>query len=157
MRLPLTLAVIDGMLVQVAGERFIIPVQAVSSLVPEQNTSTVMGAGEVIMLQGQVVPVLHLDSVLGLTQADVSRRLNVIIEVDDRKIALPIDTVLGQQQVVIKSLGDGIGETPGFSGCAILPDGRVGLVLDPAGLVRLGERRQVRVTARRRSAAGEAS
>jgi two-component system chemotaxis sensor kinase CheA len=66
-------------------------------------------------------------------------QLAIIAESDGQRVAILVDELVGQQQAVIKSIGSGIGETPGISGCAILSDGRVGLVLDVAGLLALAK------------------
>jgi two-component system chemotaxis sensor kinase CheA len=137
-RLPLTLAITDGMLLRVGAQRFILPTTSIHmSFRPEPGAvSTVVGRGEMVMLRGSLVPVIRLHRLFQTPGAleDLNRALLVVIEDGERRAALVVDELLGQQQVVAKSLGDGIGKVPGVSGGAILGDGRVGLILDPAGL-----------------------
>jgi two-component system chemotaxis sensor kinase CheA len=138
MKLPLTLAVTDGMLVRVGEQRYILPTASIQmSLRPERSAiSTVGGAGEMLLLRGALVPVLRLHRLFGVSGAveDASAALMVVLDDGDRRSALMVDELLGQQQVVAKSLGESVGRIPGVAGGAILGDGRVGLILDPAGL-----------------------
>jgi two-component system, chemotaxis family, sensor kinase CheA len=133
-RLPLTLAVTDGMLVRVGDERYIVPLTSISlSFRPEPSMlSTIPPSGEVVMLRGEVLPVVRLHTVFGVPGAitDPSQAILMIVGDGDQRVALLVDQLLGQQQVVAKALGDGIGEIPGISGGAILSDGRVGLIVD---------------------------
>jgi two-component system, chemotaxis family, sensor kinase CheA len=141
LKLPLTLAVTDGMLVRVGTQRFIVPTVSIHiSFRPERAAvSTVTGRGEMVLLRGALVPIVRLHKIFKIAGAseDPSSALLVVIEDGDRRSALMIDELLGQQQVVAKSLGDGVGKIPGVAGGAILGDGRVGLILDPAGVAQL--------------------
>lgn len=141
LRLPLTLAITDGMLVKVGGERFIVPtVNIYMNFRPEaSNLSTVAGRGEMVMLRGELMPMYRLHRLFNIKGAieDPKKALLVIVGDGDLRCALLIDELLGQQQVVAKSLGDGIGKIQGVSGGAILGDGRVGLILDPAEVADL--------------------
>ena len=140
-RLPLTLAVTDGMLVRVAGERYIVPLTSISlSVRPSPDMlSTIPPRGEVVMLRGEVLPVIRLHNVFGIGGAvtDPTAAILMIVGEAEHKVALLVDQLLGQQQVVAKTLGEGVGEVPGISGGAILSDGRVGLILDIAQLTLL--------------------
>jgi len=141
LRLPLTLAIIDGMVVRVGAERYIVPtLSVVTSLRPEKGSiSTVLGRGEMLRLQGELVPVCRLAELFEIPEAagDLSEAIAVVVEDEGAKLALVADELLGQQQIVIKSLGEGLRGIPGIAGGAIMPDGRVGLILDVGGLVRL--------------------
>lgn len=141
LKLPLTLAVTDGMLVRVGTQRFIVPTVSIHiSFRPERTAvSTVTGRGEMVLLRGALVPIVRLHKIFKIAGAseDPSVALLVVIEDGDRRSALMVDELLGQQQVVAKSLGDGVGKIPGVAGGAILGDGRVGLILDPAGVAQL--------------------
>ncbi len=144
-RLPLTLAVTDGMLVRVGDEKFIIPtINIYMSFRPNPEAlSTVTGRGELVMLRGELMPVFRLHRLFGITGGveELTQGLLVILEDGDRRCALLVDELLGQQHVVAKTLGDGFGDIPGISGGAILGDGRVGLIIDPgevASLARSG-------------------
>lgn len=141
MKLPLTLAVIDGMLVRAGGERFVIPTLSVLRLVAPRpaDISTVVEAHELLEVQGEHLPLFRLSTLFDLAPSSTACRIAVVAESEGQRLAILVDELLGQQQAVIKSIGHGIGETPGVSGCAILSDGRVGLVLDIAGLLRLAK------------------
>ena len=147
-RLPLTLAVTDGMLVRVAEERYIVPLTSISlSFRPEPDMlSTIPPNGEVVMLRGEVLPVLRLHQTFNIPNAITNPCEAILMIVGDgeHRVALLVDQLLGQQQVVAKALGDGVGEIPGISGGAILSDGRVGLIIDVArmtSLARTGDAR----------------
>ncbi len=142
-RLPLTLAVTDGMLVRVGDERFIVPLTHIHmSFRPEPAMlSTVVGRGEVVLLRGELLPIIRLHrlfDVAGAVQSPLDGLLMIVGD-GDRRTALLVDDLLGQQQVVAKTLGDGLGKVPGVSGGAILGDGRVGLILDVTETVALAQ------------------
>lgn len=147
MRLPLTMAVTDGMLVRVGEERFIIPtINIHKSFRPDKDSlSTVTGRGEMVLLRGELMPVFRLHRLFGIKGAveDPTKGLLVILDDGDKRCALLVDELLGQQHVVAKSLGEGIGNIPGISGGAILGDGRVGLILDPAEIATLARKSSI--------------
>lgn len=142
-RLPLTLAIIDGMVVRVGAERYIIPTLSVLiSMRPEPSQlSSVLGSGQMLSHQGRELPLFRLDEIFKVNGAekDPTRALAVVVEDDGRQIAMLVDELLGQQQIVIKSLGESVRGIPGISGGAIMPDGRVGLILDVGGVIRLAQ------------------
>lgn len=146
-RLPLTLAVTDGMLVRVGDERFIIPLTHIHmSFRPEPSMlSTVVGKGEVVLLRGELMPILRLHQLFDVADAVQSPLdgLLMIVGDGDRRTALLVDELLGQQQVVAKTLGSALGKVPGVSGGAILGDGRVGLILDVNETVALAQSQEV--------------
>ncbi len=139
--LPLTLAVTDGMLVRVGNERYIVPTVSINmSLRPEQRQlSTVSGRGEMLILRGSLIPIFRLHRLFEINHAveDPTQGLVVIVNDGGQHCGLLVDELLGQRQVVAKTLGAGLGRVEGVSGGAILGDGRVGLILDPAGIVNL--------------------
>jgi two-component system, chemotaxis family, sensor kinase CheA len=141
LNLPLTLAIIDGMVIRVGNQTPIIPtLSIIRSLRPDREAlSTVVGKGELLMVQGQPVPIFRLSRLLRVAGAeeDPTRGVVVLVEDDGRQVGILVDEILGQQQIVIKNLGDALREVPGISGGAILPTGLVGLILDVGGLVRL--------------------
>jgi len=145
-RLPLTLASLDGQALRVGPETYVLPLGSiVESLRPRRdNFQTVLGGAESLMLRGEVLPVLRLHRVFGVTPAvdDPLRSLAVIVEHDGRRLALLVDELLEQQQVVIKSLDANFHAVDGVGGATILGDGRVALILDVAGLIVLGRMRQ---------------
>jgi two-component system, chemotaxis family, sensor kinase CheA len=143
-RLPLTLAVTDGMLVRVGAERYVVPTTNIHmSFRPEPSMlQTVAGRGEVVLLRGEVMPVVRLHRLFDEPGAEHDPTRALLMIVGDgarRRSALLVDELLGQQQVVAKSLGDGVGAVPGIAGGAILGDGRVGLILDVAEILALAE------------------
>jgi two-component system chemotaxis sensor kinase CheA len=146
LRLPVTLAITDGMLVRVGSERYLVPASNVHlTFQPERRTlSTVGGRGEMLTLRDEVLPLLRLHRLFGISDAVTDPALGLIMVVGDgvNRAALLVDELLGQQRVVAKTLGDGIGSVPGVSGGAVLGDGRVGLILDVqelAALARVGD------------------
>jgi two-component system chemotaxis sensor kinase CheA len=139
LRLPLTLAVTDGMLVRVGDQTIILPILNIRQTVrPEPGIiTTVTGRGELLNLRGEMVPIFRLGRVLGFSDKRSDEGLLIIVEDQSTPAALWVDDLLGQQQVVTKSLGTWFGQVPGVSGGAILGDGKVGLILDPGEIVRL--------------------
>ena len=140
-RLPLTMAIADAMLVRVADHRYLLPVVSIErSFRPEaESLSTVAGRGEMVLVRGELLPIFRLYELFDVSGAatDPGEALLVIIQGEGQRCALMVDELLGQQQVVVKSLGQSLGQIPGVSGGAILGDGRVGLILDAGGLVKL--------------------
>jgi two-component system chemotaxis sensor kinase CheA len=139
-RLPLTLAIIDGMLVRVGGARMIIPTILIEqSLRPERrHITTVQHRGAMLQVRGELCPLIPLRALFGYGEpADPGEDLVVIVRCAGQKIALVVDELIGQQQVVIKTLGARFKRVLGISGAAILGDGRVGLILEPTGLLAL--------------------
>jgi len=132
--LPLTLAIIDGMLVACGGERYIIPTLSIVESIQASASmlSRFAGRNELVNVRGESLPLLRLEHCLEVPEAvkDPTQGLIVVVEGVGRKVALLVDEVLTQHQVVIKSLGTGVGPTPLVSGAAIMSDGRVGLILN---------------------------
>jgi two-component system, chemotaxis family, sensor kinase CheA len=150
--LPLTLAIIDGMLVTCAGERYIIPtLSIVESIKPDRSMLvTYAGRHELINVRGEILPLLRLDRIFALpgAKSEHAHGLAVVVEGVGRKLALLVDDVLTQQQVVIKTLGSGLHDVRFVSGAAILADGRVGLILNVEQLTRLIDERERRPSRR---------
>jgi two-component system chemotaxis sensor kinase CheA len=137
---PLTLAIIEGLLVGVGDERFVIPALSVrESFRPLPGTvSTVHGRGEVVEVRGRLMPLLRLGRHFGIpATADPAAAIVVVVEAGQESRCLLVDALLGKQEVVIKSLGETFPAGRGFAGAAILADGRVGLILDATALVRI--------------------
>lgn len=136
-RLPLTLAIIDGMVVRVGRERFIIPTISIRQALnlPAENVSTVQQRGRMCDFRGRLVPLVSLSGLYHLSNgSEQSECMTVIAEYDNKQIGLVVDELIGQQQVVIKSLDTRFHAVRGVSGAAILGDGRVGLILDVGGV-----------------------
>ncbi|HPI75273.1 MAG TPA: chemotaxis protein CheA [bacterium] len=140
-RLPLTLAIIDGMVVNVANEKYIIPTIAiVESLRPSASQiDTVVGKGEMLSVRGDLMPLFRVHRLFDLRNAktDPTNALAVVIGGNGSRCALMVDELEGQQQVVIKTLGKTFDNLDGVSGGAIMGDGRVALILDTTGMIRL--------------------
>lgn len=141
--LPLTLAVLDGMLVSVAGERFVVPLSAiVETVCPDASSIRALPDGGTVMpLRGETIRLIDLCQSLSLSrigQPEPLRKLAVIVETEfGRRVGLVVDELLGQQQVVIKSLEANYRRIEGIAGTAILGDGRVRLILDIDGLANM--------------------
>ncbi len=142
-RLPLTLAIIDGMLIRVGRERYILPtVSIVRMVTPEEEKITqVFERSTMLQVGDDLVPMFRIDQLFDIPGAlqDVTHTSAVIVEQGTQRCAFLVDELLGQQQIVIKPLGDALAGTPGLAGGAIMPDGQVGLILDVAGLVQLAQ------------------
>jgi two-component system chemotaxis sensor kinase CheA len=138
--LPLTLAIIDGMVVRVGREKYVIPtVSIIRSIRAEaEDLSTVLAQGEMLLHQGTLVPLFRISRLYQLEDAreDLMSATIVVVEDEDRQAGLVVDELVGRQQVVIKSLGETLQDLPGISGGGIMPDGRVGLILDVGGLIK---------------------
>lgn len=139
--LPLTLAIIDGQVVQVGEERYIIPINSiVKSFRPvAEQISTVQGMQEVVMERDKLLPLVRLHELFGIEAngTNPTEGLVMIVEEENQACCLLVDDLLDQQQVVIKSLGDGLKSTAGISGGAILGDGMVRLILDIPGILKM--------------------
>jgi two-component system chemotaxis sensor kinase CheA len=139
--LPLTLAIIDAMLVGVGTERFLVPTLTIrESLRPQPDmVFTVQGSEEVIRVRGKLIPLIRLSDKLGVPcQAhNPCDGIVVVVDLGDRQSALLVDRLIGKHEVVIKSLGNTFRHQQGMSGAAILGDGRVSLIIDPVAMGQL--------------------
>jgi two-component system chemotaxis sensor kinase CheA len=140
-RLPLTLAILDGMSVAVGAETYILPLgYVVESLQAEaEMAKSISGVRKLLFVRGEYVPVVVLHEVFGVAGAvsDYERGIMVIIEADGTKAALFVDALVGQQQVVIKSLEANYRKVAGVSGATIMGDGHVAMILDVAVLAAM--------------------
>lgn len=134
LRIPLTLAIVDAMLVRVGEGKYMIPTLTIrESLVPTMNQVTVTPEGrEILRLREEMVPIIRLYDVFGCKPGAEKLKDGILIVAEDsgRSFAFFVDEIIGQQQTVIKGLPDYIGEANGFSGCTILGDGTVSLIVD---------------------------
>ncbi len=139
--LPLTLAIIEGMLVRVGRDRYVIPaLSIIESFRPSrQQYSTVAGQGEMILTRGKLNPLVRLDNFFNCSfdTHDPWQALVVTVEYDGKYMCLLLDELLGKEEVVIKSMGQYMQNVKGIAGGAIMGDGRVGLILDMAGIWQL--------------------
>jgi two-component system chemotaxis sensor kinase CheA len=138
--LPLTLAIIDGQTVSVGEESYIVPLTAIveSLQAARQQIRHVVGHGEVIVFRGEYLPVLRLGEQFGARAREASAQngLLMVVEGEGRRVALLVDELLGQQQVVVKTLDTNYGHVEGIAGATILGNGSVALILDVASLTR---------------------
>jgi two-component system chemotaxis sensor kinase CheA len=140
-RLPLTLAILDGMSVGVGGETFIIPITTViESLQPNlDDIRTLAGDSRMVHIRGEYLPLISLADTFGLDGVkDITKGLLVVVEAEEGKAALFVDELLGQQQVVIKSLEANYRKVNGISGATIMGDGRVAMIIDISAVTRMG-------------------
>ncbi len=140
-KLPLTLAIIEGMVIMVGPEHYIVPTLSVVRLIrPHQEDITqVFDKGEMLAFEGTHLPLFRLGTLFNVEDAKTNPEEAVVIVVEEegRKIGLMADHLLGQQSIVIKSLGETVQGTDGVAGGAIMSDGNVALIMDIAGLVRV--------------------
>lgn len=140
-RLPLTMAILDGLSVAVAGQTFVLPLlSVVDSFRPRAiDTKRLVGGGEIVMWRGESLPLIRLYELFRIdgAAAEATRAIVVIIEEQGRRIGLLVDDLVGQSQVVIKSLEANYKRLEGISGATIMGDGCVALILDVHGLAQL--------------------
>ncbi len=134
LKLPLTLAIIEGLVVGVGRERYILPLFNVREMIrPGEDTVwTVQHKGEMALVRGDLLPVTRLYRKFGVKPRSEDPRESVLViaDVEGERFCLMVDELIGKQEVVIKSLGETLKDIPGIAGGAILGDGRVGLILD---------------------------
>jgi two-component system chemotaxis sensor kinase CheA len=139
-RLPLTLAIMDGMSVGVGDEVYILPLSAVveSFQVKGDALSTVGQGSQLVKVRDEYMPVIELEKVFQVPRynRDQDSDIMVVIEAEGSRVALLVDELLGQQQVVVKNLEANYRKVPNVSGATILGDGKVALILDTSALVR---------------------
>jgi len=139
--LPLTMAIIDGMIVRAGSERYILPLLSIiESFQPTREMiTTVSGKGETVPFRQRLLPLFRLATMFDIhdAQSDPTQALVVVLEDAGRQIALLVDELLGQNQTVIKNLGQGLKHVDGIAGASIMPDGTPGLIVDVNGLVKL--------------------
>lgn len=138
--LPLTLSIVDGQSVAVGSENYIVPLTSIieSLQLKSESISRLYGSGEVFSFRGEYLPIVRLHELFGIEPRtrNLHEGLVVVAEGDGRRIGLFVDELLGQQQVVIKSMESNYGHIEGIAGATILGDGSVALILDVPGLIR---------------------
>jgi two-component system chemotaxis sensor kinase CheA len=139
-RLPLTLAIMDGMSVRVSDEVYILPLSSVieSFQIRPSDINTVAQGAQLVKVRDEYMPVIELERVFHVPRFEhnPASPIMVVVESDGARVALMVDELLGQQQVVIKNLESNYRKVPNISGATILGDGKVALILDTSGLVR---------------------
>ncbi len=141
LKLPLTLAIIEGMTVRIGRETYIVPLLSIlESIQPKrESVKTVIGKGELINVRGTYLPVVRLYEVFNLQpeHTDPVKGILLILETEGERVAVMVDEILGQQQVVIKSMEQNFRKVEGIAGATILGDGTVGFILDVRGLLEI--------------------
>jgi len=141
--LPLTLAIIDGLIARVGEQRYIFPTLSVcESFRPTMDMiTTIYGKGEVVKVRGKLRPMLRLYKYFGITPrtTNPADALVIVVESANQQRCILVDELIGKQEVVIKSLGDRFKQSKALAGAAILGDGKVGLILDPRTLVQASQ------------------
>ncbi len=147
--LPLTLAIIDGMLIGVDDQRYVIPTIAIQkAFKPRQGEYfTVKGKGEMVKDRGNLIPLIRLNEIYGTSnnKKSIDACLVVVVESKEEKRAILIDELLGKDEYVIKSLGHSMNDIQGIAGGAILADGKVGLILDVDGIFSIVAQRPLEI------------
>ncbi len=150
-KLPLTLAIIEGMVIMVGTEHYIIPTLSVVRLIrpAKGDINHVFDKGEMLAFEGTHLPLFRLSHLFEIEAAasDPHEAVVVVVEDEGRKVALLADHLLGQQSIVIKSLGEAVKNIDGVAGGAIMSDGNVALILDIAGLVRVAHSMDISASA----------
>ncbi len=139
LKLPLTLAIIQGLLVRVANEVFAVPLSSVIEVVrtTQEDVNSIKGE-EVIRLRDSVLPLIHIKDVYGVPgETRTDRFYTVVVGIGNRRYGLIVDDMLGQKEIVIKPLGAYLEDTPGIAGSTILGDGRVIMILDIGEMLKL--------------------
>ncbi len=144
LKLPLTLAIIDGMTVRIGREAYIVPLLSIlESIQPKREAmKTVVGKGELINVRGTFLSMVRLYEVFNLQSefTDPAKSILLILETEGERVAVMVDEILGQQQVVIKSMEQNFHKVEGIAGATILGDGTVGFILDVRGILEIARR-----------------
>jgi two-component system chemotaxis sensor kinase CheA len=139
LQVPLTLAVLDGMIVGVGDEQYIVPLEFVAEAFKPApaDIKSIVGQASLVSVRGEHLPIVRLDDVVQLDRERAAPEpICLVVEVDNRRAALMVDNLIGQQQLVVKSLDTNLHSVPGVAGATILGDGRVALILDVTTFTR---------------------
>jgi two-component system chemotaxis sensor kinase CheA len=141
--LPLTLAIIDGLLVEAGEDRFVLPLSLVEECVELRKTDITNAHGRhMIPVRGELIPYVRLSEIFAITCNKPSIEQIAIVHVDGLRVGIVVDKVIGEHQTVIKSLGKMYKDTEGISGATIMGDGRVALIVDVPKIIRCAEREE---------------
>ncbi len=146
MRVPLTLAVMDGIVVKIGGERYIIPTVFIKeTLKPrKEEVHSLLQKGDLIKVRENLLPLIRLHKLLGVGNGDGNKppweTLVIVVENEGTQKCLMVDDLIGKQEVVIKNLGNMLKEVKGVAGATIMGDGRAGLILDICGIFEIDQR-----------------
>ena len=140
LQVPLTLAVLDGMIVGVGAEQYIVPLEFVAEAFKPSagDIKSIVGQASLVAVRGEHLPIVRLDQAVQLDRdpATAPEPICLVVEVDNRRAALLVDNLIGQQQLVVKSLETNLHGVHGVAGATILGDGRVALILDVSSFTR---------------------
>ena len=154
LRLPLTLAIIEGLLVRVADTRYVVPLTAVEECVELSAADDVRSKGRSFLnIRGDLVPFMRLRELFGETGGPDAHQKVVVVAAGETRVGLVVDQIIGSHQTVIKSLSKLHADVPSFSGATILGDGAVALILDVPHLMALGQVREARLKSSNQEAA----
>ena len=149
-QLPLTLAVLDGMIVGVGDEQYIVPLEFVAEAIMPTvaDIKNIVNQASLVAVRGEHLPLINLAQVVQSPEASGpylgdGGKLCLVVEIDNRRAALLVDRLIGQQQLVVKSLDANLHSVPGIAGATILGDGRVALILDVGAVARAPAARAV--------------
>jgi two-component system, chemotaxis family, sensor kinase CheA len=145
LKLPLTLAIIQSLLVEASGETYAVPLSAVLETLRVKNDEMhSIGGGKVLQLRDTVIPLVSLAEIFTVGQEKKSRNFSyvVVLGVAEKKLGLVVSRLMGQQEVAIKSLGNYLTNVSGIAGSTIMGDGRVALIIDPPKLIGQGGKKQ---------------
>lgn len=144
-RFPLTLAIIDGMIVKVGSESYILPTTSIRQALrpPRESYTSVVGKGEMINAMGQLMPLIRMYDLFDIEpeHKEPWEAIVVVVDSESGSRCLMVDKIIGKTEVVVKSLGEGLKNIKGLAGGAILGNGRIGLIIDTEGLFELAEER----------------
>lgn len=144
-RFPLTLAIIDGMIVKVGAESYILPTTSIRQALrpPRESYTNVVGKGEMINTMGQLMPLVRMYELFDIEPEhhEPWEAIVVVVDSESGSRCLMVDKIIGKAEVVVKSLGEGLKNIKGLAGGAILGNGRIGLIIDTEGLFELAEER----------------
>ncbi|MEB3100803.1 chemotaxis protein CheW [Ferviditalea candida] len=139
-KLPLTLAIITGLLVKLNEQTFILPMSNVAEIVriPQEQIETIKGQ-TVVVIRNQVIPLVWLHDSFNIPRPEKQRKMLpvVIVGIAEKRLALMVDELIGNQEIVIKSLGSYLGKVNGILGGTILGDGRVAMILEVSGILKM--------------------
>lgn len=141
LKLPLTMAIIDGMAVIVGDEQFIIPINSILEFYQpkEDEIKSVTGKGESVRIRGEYLNLFRLSKLFNIKNdvKDPTKGILIVLKDEDKKICLLVDEIIGQQQAVVKSLEDNYTNVQGIAGATILGDGRVAMIIDVSSLIKI--------------------
>jgi len=149
LKLPLTLAIIDGMLIEIGGSFFVFPLYQIDSVVDFSEKELAKAEGRnMIRIRGEVVPYIKLRDLLGIKDNNETYEKIVLVNIEDKKVGFLVDNIIGKHQTVIKSLGKVYQDVKGVSGATILGNGDIALILDPDLLVKAAKIEEDKIIAR---------